>query len=399
MQTLTAAVTRPGEIAGIKVVDADTHLTEPHELWTSRAPLRFRDRVPQVKRVDGVATWMFGDTVMGRAGAGGVVKRDGSKSRGSEFIGWDFEDAHAGASSVGPRLEVMDELGIWAQIVYPNVVGFGGQRLAQARDPEIGNLCVRIWNDAMAELQEASGQRIFPMALLPWWDLDATVAEVRRIKDLGLKGVNTNADPQNEGFPDLGEGHWDPLWAVLADLELPLNFHIGASVQQSTYFGTTPWPSHTDDEKLALGSAMMYLGNARVIGNLIYSGVLERFPTLSVVSVESGVGWIPFVLEALDYQIQETSPGTMERLTMKPSEYFRRQMYACFWFEERSIVSTIEAVGVDNCLFETDFPHPTCLYPDPLARVSVSLADVDDTFRAKVLSENAARVYSLPLNS
>jgi predicted TIM-barrel fold metal-dependent hydrolase len=87
----------------------------------------------------------------------------------------------------------------------------------------------------------------------------------------------------------------------------------------------------------------------------------------------------------------------MDRLSMKPSEYFSRQMYACFWFEEHSIVSTIESVGVDNCMFETDFPHPTCLYPDPLARVSVSLAGVDPAFRSKVMSGNAARVYSLPL--
>jgi predicted TIM-barrel fold metal-dependent hydrolase len=398
MQASTAVAGGSIGMAGLKVVDADTHLTEPHDLWTARAPQALVDRVPQVRDVDGVATWTFGDTVLGRASAGGVVKRDGSKSRGSEFIGWSFEDAHLGASAVAPRLEVMDALGIWAQIVYPNVVGFGGQRLAQVRDPEIATLSVRIWNDAMAEIQSDSGQRLFPMALLPWWDLEATVTEVRRIKELGLKGVNTNADPQNEGLPDLGDDHWDPLWAVLADLGLPLNFHIGASVQQSTYFGTTPWPSHSDDEKLALGSAMMYLGNARIIGNLIYAGVLERFPSLQVVSVESGVGWIPFVLEALDYQIQETSPGTMDRLSLKPSEYFRRQMYACFWFEEHSIVSTIESVGVDNCMFETDFPHPTCLYPDPLARVSVSLAGVDDAFRSKVMSGNAARVYSLPLD-
>ena len=98
---------------------------------------------------------------------------------------------------------------------------------------------------------------------------------------MGLKGVNTNADPQNEGLPDLGDPHWDPMWEACADLGLPLNFHIGASIQQSTYFGTTPWPSHGDDEKLALGSAMMYLGNARILSNLIYSGILERHPTLN----------------------------------------------------------------------------------------------------------------------
>jgi predicted TIM-barrel fold metal-dependent hydrolase len=187
------------------------------------------------------------------------------------------------------------------------------------------------------------------------------------------------------------------MWEACSDLGLPLNFHIGASIQQSTYFGTTPWPSHGADEKLALGSAMMYLGNARILSNLIYSGILERHPTLSVVSVESGIGWLPFVLEALDYQVQETAPSVMDRLSMKPSEYFRRQIYACFWFEANSLVSMIENVGVDNCMFETDFPHPTCLYPDPLTKVVESLAGVDHEFRNKVLSANAIKVYSLPV--
>jgi uncharacterized protein len=126
MHASTATAGGPIGLEGIRVVDADTHLTEPHDLWTARAPRGLVDRVPQVRDVDGVASWTFGDTVLGRASAGGVVKRDGSNSRGSEFMGWGFEDAHLGASTVGPRLEVMDALGIWAQIVYPNVVGFGG---------------------------------------------------------------------------------------------------------------------------------------------------------------------------------------------------------------------------------------------------------------------------------
>jgi predicted TIM-barrel fold metal-dependent hydrolase len=394
---MTTGMAAPHELSGIKVVDVDTHLTEPHDLWTSRAPERYRERVPRVVTVDGVESWTFDGVVLGRAGAGGVVRRDGSKSLGAEFIGWSFDAIHLGAHEVGPRLEVMDQLGIWAQIVYPNAVGFGGQKFAEAKDLELRALCARIFNDAMAEIQEASGDRLFPMAILPWWDLEAAVAEAVRIKGMGLRGVNTNADPQNEGLPDLGDRHWDPMWEACSDLGLPVNFHIGASIQQSTYFGSTPWPSQGDDEKLALGSAMMYLGNARVLGNLIYAGILERHPTLRFVSVESGIGWLPFILEALDYQIQETVPLAMDRLSMKPSEYFRRQVYACFWFESRSLVPVIEAVGVDNCMFETDFPHPTCLYPDPLSRVAESLAGVDSEFRHKVLSGNACRVYSLPV--
>ena len=69
----------------------------------------------------------------------------------------------------------------------------------------------------MAEIQERSGERLFPMAIVPWWDIDGVGREVQRARGLGLRGVNTNADPHNEGFPDLGSLHWDPLWEVCAE--------------------------------------------------------------------------------------------------------------------------------------------------------------------------------------
>ena len=177
---------------------------------------------------------------------------------------------------------------------------------------------------------------------------------------------------------------------------MPLNFHIAGSVSQASFAGTAKWPSFNQDEGLAIASAMLYVGNARVIANMLYSGVLERFPQLKVVSVESGIGWIPFMLEALDHQLTETAPHLLgTRLSMKPSEYFHRQMYACFWFERHDLIRSINELGVDNCMFETDYPHPTCLYPDSLGHIDKALAGTDDDFKAKVLSDNAARVYNI----
>jgi predicted TIM-barrel fold metal-dependent hydrolase len=382
--------------AGIKVIDVDTHLTEPHDLWTSRAPRGWEDRVPRVVTVGGDPKWMVDGVELGRAGASSVVRPDGTKSLGSEFIGWTIEQAHPAASNVGrTRLDVMDELGIWGQIVYPNVVGFGGQRFAAVTDPELRLLCARLYNDAMAEIQDASGGRLMPMGMVPWWDIGAAVREVQRMQELGLHGVNTNADPQNHGLPDLADRAWDPFWEICADLGLPVNFHIGGSDTQLSWFGSTPWPSLGDDQKLAVGSAMMYVVNARVLGNIIFSGVLERFPTLKVVSVESGVGWIPFFLEALDHQLMETAPATMDYLSMMPSEYFRRQMFSCFWFECRDLPRVVEQLGADNVMFETDFPHPTCLFPDSLVQVAGVVGGFEPDVRAKLMSGNAARVYNV----
>ena len=390
---------RSPAFADIDVIDVDTHLSEPHDLWTSRAPARFVDRVPQVERVDGIPTWVVDGVTLGRALAAAVIRPDGSKVLGAGgLFTMELADVHPGASTAGPRLAVMDELGIWAQIIYPNAVGFGGQGFGKIADIELRNLCATIWNDAMAELQAESGGRLLPMGIIPWWDLEASVTEVERMHTLGLHGVNTNADPQNQGLPDLSDRHWDPLWEVMCNYGLPLNFHIGGSVSQASFAGNAKWPSYNDDEGLALGSAMLYVGNARVIANLLYSGVLERHPTLKVVSVESGIGWIPFMLEALDHQLTETAPHLLgTRLTMMPSEYFHRQMYACFWFERRGLVGAIERLGVDNCMFETDFPHPTCLYPDSLTLAAEALAGTDEAFCRQVLSSNAADVYQVPL--
>jgi uncharacterized protein len=405
MTTNTTRYYFPASMRGIDVIDVDTHLTEPGDLWTSRAPASFKDRVPRVERVvgggktDGGLTasdyrWVVDGVILGQAGGGSVVNKDNVKVKGPAFVHWPLTEVSPAASLLEPRLDLMDEVGIWAQIVYPNVVGFGGQKFARIADVELRNLCCTIWNDAMVELLEGSGGRINGMATLPWWDPARIVAEIERIHRLGLKGVNITADPQNTGLPDLADESWEPLWEACESLGLPVNFHIGASQTQNSWFGDATWPSRDEHVRIALGSTILYLANARVIGNLIYSGILERHPRLKFVSVESGIGWIPFTLQALDYQAEENK---VEGLSMRPSDYFRRQIYSCFWFESDDLVADLRRVGFGNCMFETDFPHPTCLYPDPLARVDKALAGLDRENLVKVLSTNAARVYNIAL--
>ena len=208
----------------------------------------------------------------------------------------------------------MDETGIWAQIIFPNVVGLGGQALAQAiEDPALRVLCVEIFNDARAELQDESNNRLLPMAILPAWDIDACVREAHRAAGLGMRGINITSDPQDQGAPDLASRQWDPLWEACSDLQMPVHFHIGASLTTMTFFGEYPWASHNDDIKLAIGGTLLFIGNARIVVNIICSGMLERFPELKIVSVESGAGWIPFILEALDYEMSENAPKDQRR--------------------------------------------------------------------------------------
>jgi predicted TIM-barrel fold metal-dependent hydrolase len=388
-------------LSSLKVIDVDTHLSEPADLWTSRASPKYRDRVPQMKAVGDRMMWMIdGDTSIG-IGAASVVYGDGSKARDMGFAKWHVGEVHAACSQTKPRLEVMDQSGVWAQIVYPNVLGFGGQLRGDAStapiDADLRLVSTQIYNDAMAEMQAESGGRLLPMALLPWWDVKQAVTEAERCHALGLRGVNINSDPHTTGMQDLSGDQWTPLWEVCSDKGLPVNFHIGASNATMDWFGSSPWPSMNPERKLAIGSTMMFISNARVICNLILSGLLERYPKLNFVSVESGIGWIPFILEALDYEIQEAGANADKRLTMTPREYFRRQIYGCFWFEKDGLPEMIRRVGVDNCMFETDFPHPTCLYPSPLEAAARAMDGLTDDEIRKVMSGNAARLYNIPL--
>jgi len=305
---------------------------------------------------------------------------------------------HPASYDVGERVRLMDDLGIWAQIIYPNLLGFSGLR-APGKDPALKTLSVQIYNDAMADFQEQSGQRLFGMALMPWWDIDAMVAEIQRCHDMGLRGVNTNPNPHQHGLPPLSDDYWAPVLELCGDLGMPINFHIGSSDDQMDWFGNAPWPNHSDDIKLSIGSATLHMQNASVLTNILMSTIPERFPNTRFVSVESGVGWIPFLLEALDYYVSHEVPReTAKMFTMLPSDYFRRQCYACFWFEQKSIAHTVSAIGEDNIMFETDLPHPTCLYPDPIGYATSGLADLPPSVLEKVMSSNAARLYRIPLD-
>jgi predicted TIM-barrel fold metal-dependent hydrolase len=378
------------ELASMPIIDIDTHYTEPRDLWTARAPQKLRDVAPRVTLdAAGNEQWVVGDLVLGPPGFT-VIRKDGSKSYGVISLPR-FEDMSAAATDPEARLRYMDEFGLHTQILYPNVLGFAGNQMMKIEDAELRNFCISGYNDAMADLQRAGRGRLYPQALLPFWDIELAVKELRRCHDrLGLTGFTMTDAPETWGLPYLNDPHWDPLWAEAQERGLPVNFHIGS--------GTIPplWPGLDQNRGIAAVSTMLFMNNMRCLTQLIFSGLLDRFPRLKFVSVESGIGWIPFMLEACEYQMDQ---NLIERggLRLRPREYFRRQIYASFWFENENTARTIELLGADNVMFETDFPHPTCLYPNVREQVQAALGGLAREVQRKVLYETAAKVYNLPL--
>src|SRR5439155_2577639 len=213
---------------GTLVIDADSNWTEPHDLFTRVAPAAVRDRVPRVEEVEAVPTWVFDGHVLGQATDAAVIGRDGNKA--SADLGLNqrrIEDIHVGAYDPKVRLEVLDECGIDAQVIFPSTIGLGGQDLGMVEDQDLCRLVIQLYNDQMAEIQGESGDRLLPMPLMPAWDVDTCIAEAKRVGALGARGVNMTSDPQDLGAPDLGDRAWDPFWETCTELQLPVHFHIG----------------------------------------------------------------------------------------------------------------------------------------------------------------------------
>ena len=396
MTTTEAQLSLKDVVGDAKVIDCDTHYTEPPDLWTSRAPAVYKDKMPYMKTVNGQSLWFVeGEKPFGMVGTT-VVGEGGVKVRGKLSLA-SFEEMDEAAYKVKPRLEIMDRMGIWAQIVYPNACGFGATKFMSIEDKGLQVECVKIYNDAVAEWQADSNGRLFPQGLLPFWDLEATRKEVVRIKEeLHLTGFTLTDKPEAFGLPDYGQPHWEPFWELMNDIRLPIDFHIGAGMK-TFVLDDFAWGSFGPQRKLASIATLMYMSNAYMINCFILSGMFDRYPNLKLISVESGCGWMPFIMEAAEYQWVEMAPDEAKELKRTPLEYFKEHIYATFWFEDHGVKHFIESIGADNLLFETDFPHPTCLYPESQAHLARVLARLEPGVRSRVVQDNAKELYNIPL--
>jgi predicted TIM-barrel fold metal-dependent hydrolase len=373
------------------IIDADTHLTEPPDLWTSRVPQRFVEHVPRVIRNKaGWDVWMIDDEQVSVLGMTATAGWPEPFPAGPPTL----EDCPPAAYDAGARLKYMDETGIWAQVLFPNVAGFGSQQFLAIGDDELKLVCVRAYNDFLREWASAAPERLVTVMATPFWDVEASVAEVERCADAGHRGILFTGEPQRFGLPFLGEKHWDPLWSAAQDAGLPIHFHIGGG-DATTSFKRDRVLAHGVAPTYAYTSTELFLKNGLQVADLLTSGVLPRFPDLKFVSVESGIGWIPFVLEAVDHSYLEGRPGRTSQWDLLPSEYFARQVYACYWFENVAPTKLLDDIPVGSILFETDFPHPTCLFGDVQARIAQSLVNAPESARRRILWDNAAELYKI----
>jgi predicted TIM-barrel fold metal-dependent hydrolase len=393
------------EATPMRVIDTDAHVTEPADLWTSRLPSRWVDKAPTLERVDATGSlhWRIGTWLSSPIGNSAVA-------------GWpeyypstphDFGEMDPACFDAKARLERMDEYGVWAQVLYPNVLGFESA-LFMTLDQELATECVRAWNDYITEWASAAPDRLIPLTMLPVWDVEASVAELQRGQELGHRGALFAGHLERVGLPHIFDPHWDRLYAAAQEANASLNLHIGFSalseaeaVERSDRKMMDAFLVDDIDWAMFLkGVVLTFANNQSTISDLVVGGVCHRFPDLKFVSAESGFGYLPYLAEILDWQWLNNGGTSRHPDRLLPSEYVRRQIYATFWFERDSL--SLLHLFEDNVMFETDFPHPTSLTPGPASvsgRPSDVIADhlaaVPEQIRRKVLHDNAARLYKL----
>jgi predicted TIM-barrel fold metal-dependent hydrolase len=376
------------------VIDADAHVTEAPDVWTSRVPTQYRDQVPRVVRdKDGRDIWVIGDTKISTVGANAPAGwKDAPQSAPPTY-----DDILPAAYDPKARIEYLNEVGIWAQVLYPNVGGFGSQKFLTLGDAELQFMCVRAYNDFMHEWASVAPDRLIPVLSIPFWSVEEAVKEIKRGAEMGFRAVLFTGEPMRFGLPTLGDRSWDPLWDVTQEAEIPIHFHLGGGEDTLNFIGEQRLAVHGLAASHSYEIVNLLSKNGVQCADLITSGVLERFPGLKFVSVESGIGWIPFVLESADFMyLGAFEKGRVRRGDyMLPSELFRRQVYATYWFESVPMKHLLDEIPVDRILFETDFPHEACLYGDISDRIDAQMGHLAEEPRHRILWENASALYGV----
>ena len=379
---------------GIRIVDCDTHFTEPPDLFSANAPAGMKDKLPHVKRVNGIDYWYIGEKNFGSLG-GNVIAKDHNKLLG-RLAYRTYEEIDPGSYLIEPRLQAMDDMGVWTQICFQNGGVTQAGSLVALGDPELAITIIRMYNDACAHRAQASGGRIQCMPTLPYWDKDLLNAEVRRIVDMGLKGIVMPDRPERLSSGFLGrDGKVSDFWAETFEIcnatGLALNFHLNSALDADSAI----WDNLGFDQRLPIHALLHHAGCAATLSNFMVSGLLDAYEDLKIGLIESGAGWVPFWLEGMEHQLDEFRTAQNRGLKKRPKEYFAKNFWVSYWFEDYAPRNMLDQIGVDKVMFETDYPHPTSLYPGVQDKLVATLGHHDYATRKKVLETNAVTLYNL----
>jgi predicted TIM-barrel fold metal-dependent hydrolase len=374
----------------VPVISVDDHLITPPDLFEGRVPADMADRAPRVvENDDGTQFWLYEGKRYPNVGLNAVA------GRARESWSMDpsrFDEMRPGCYDIDARVADMDVNGVWASLCFPSLVaGFCGSVFLRSEDPELGLACLRAWNDWHIEVWAGTHpKRIIPLQL-PWLaDVELGAEEIRRNARRGFKAVSFPEFPAQLGLPSIFSDHWDPFFAACADTATVVCLHTGASAW-------APLPSPGPPFELL---PTLFPVNALIAtAEWLWSGVPVRFPSLSVALSEGGIGWVPMLLDRVDYVLAHSASGTESSAwhsELLPSEVIRRNFWFCT-IDDPSLVELRHVIGVDHIMVESDYPHADSTWPDTQVVLDKTLGSLPEDELRRIACANAAALFRHPL--
>jgi predicted TIM-barrel fold metal-dependent hydrolase len=381
-----------------EMISADSHVVEAPDLWEKWLPKEFLPRAPKlVKDAEGGDAWQY------RPGTpavplGLVTTYPGRTYEDFKWTGARYDRVNQGAFIGAARLKEQQVDGVDAEVLYPSQRTMRHFMLDD--DNEFHKQGIQAYNNWMAkEFMAAGASRLIGLAQMPNVGVEEMIAEMRRVKAMGMRGVILSSWPSGATSLSLED---NAFWAEAEKLDLPVSIHLGVAskqasqAKQATVTGMMEGGGIlSSGAKTVVGYSCAGLDNMPVIiAETILSGLFDKFPRLRFISVEAGAGWVPYFLEQMDDRYFRNRRWAKVELEMLPSDYFRRNWLVTF-VQDFYGVRNRHAVGLGNMMWSTDYPHHICDWPYSRKLANEMFSGVPEHERHQICAGNAAALYKL----
>jgi len=370
------------------IISVDDHISEPAHLFANHLSGEALAAAPQFKhKTNGSSYWDYQGLKMASVALNGVVGRP-KEEYGMEPTSLD--QLRKGCWDPAARVDDMNVNGIAASLNFGTLIGLDGLMFCNAPDKTYAVNHVQAYNDYhWHEWCEAHRGRFIMNGILPAWDIDATVAEIHRLAKLGCTSISFNENPTKRGLPSIHNTHWEPLWKACADTDMTINLHIGAG---------NPSPHASDESPIEAWITTMPMSVSIGLADWLHLEALHRYP-LKIAMSESGIGWIPYLLERADYANMQHKAWTHSGTYLngkKPSEVFAEHFYSCF-IDDAYGCRNLDLLGENRVCYEVDYPHSDAPWPDAPEVLWRSVSQLADPLIDKVTHLNAMALYRFPM--
>ncbi len=371
-------VATPGAPNKYLMVSADCHVNEPPNLWVERIEEKYRHRLPRIEvDADGVK-WSI------------VEGYHPVKIRDLKMEGEDQERAKVGKSDPAERIKDHARDGVDAEVIFPN----RGLQMWATPDPEFSQAMCRVYNDWAWEMFGAVYNRMSPLACIATGDIPGAIAEIERAAKMGFRGLSLPCKPtwgpgssedSNYNLPE-----FDPLWQSIQDNNMPFTFHVST--------GKDPRAARGNGGAVINYVIHSLAPTAEPIVNLCSSGVLDRFPQLRFASIEAGIGWVPWMLRAMDEAYEHHHFWAFPKLKQLPSDYYRQHCFASFQEDPPGLDLVREYDLGSNFMWANDYPHHEGSWPHSEQAIERTMGKLNDVERGNILGLNAARFFGFDVD-